>query len=62
MDVTNQDKNMWMRLEGDMKVTTYTIPYPNGENRGVKVEAFKDATETYIRERIEENIKYPIIL
>ena len=41
---------------------TYSIPYPNGENRGVRVEDFKDTTETYIRERITDNVKYPLII
>lgn len=40
----------------------YSIPYPNGENRGVRVEEFKDATESYIRERIAHSIKHPLII
>lgn len=41
---------------------SYSIPYPNGENRSVKVEEFKDVTEAYVRGRITESIKYPIII
>ena len=47
---------------GRIIMTTYTIPYPNGERRGIKVEMFKDTTETYVRERIEESVKYPVVI
>lgn len=41
---------------------SYSIPYPNGETRGVNVEPFKDTTEAYVRERITEKPLAPVII
>lgn len=41
---------------------SYRILYPNGEACSIAIREFKDATEAYVRERITEHIKYPVII
>lgn len=43
-------------------MTKYTIVCPDGVNRGIEVEPFKEATEKYIRERIQQDDRLPLII
>lgn len=37
-------------------MTKYELTYPNGEHRGIEVENFKEATEKYLRERLDTKL------
>lgn len=40
----------------------YRLLYQNGEACSIAIKEFKDITEAYVRERITEHIKYPVII